>query len=871
MKSPLLSVLLVACAAVCGATENGESPLFRDPARPVETRVADLVQRLTVEEKVSLLMMDSPAIPRLKIPAYHWWNEGLHGYARSGIATVFPQAIGLAATWDPALMQRVGDVVATEARAKYNEELSERGGTRIYRGLTIWSPNINIFRDPRWGRGQETYGEDPHLAGTLAVGFVKGLQGADPRHLKTVATLKHYAVHSGPESLRHSFDAIPGARDLWETYLPAFRMGIVQGRALSVMSAYNAIDGVPAPANRFLLDEVLRTQWGFDGAVVGDVDTVADVWTAHRYKKDAAEASAASLKAGNDLCSGDTYKALHEALARGLVTQQDIDRALGRLLRLRFALGQFDPPEQVAFSTIGNESISSKASDQLALEAARKSMVLLKNTGLLPWKMDRVRSVAVIGPTADNYAAMLGNYAGTPERPVTLIEGLRAKLEPRGVKVLHESAVPLVEGLVKDAAIPRSCLVSGPGRTEQGLRLELFEKADFSGKPLFGKRDTELSRLWNAWTLSEDITVKDANLRWSGVVRVPEDGDYEFVVITSGAALLRIGEQEVRQAKVDPWQTARCVLKQSLRKGQDYPLVLEYTQGGNPHGQVELRWHPPERKDAYAAALEAARQADTVVLALGISPELEGEEMPVKLPGFEGGDRNTIALPEIQRRLLGDIAALGKPFTVVLTTGSAMSFDCTKADAIVCAWYYGQQGGTALAEILVGDCNPSGRLPVTFYASDADLPPFTDYSMRGRTYRYFEGTPLFPFGHGLSYTRFEYKELRVPQRDLKCGADLKATVTVRNAGDRDGEEVVEAYVCEQGTRPDRPLRKLVAFARVPLKPGETRTVELTVPTESLAHWDEKRGALKVEPTEYQLQVGPSSAQLPLTVSFRLRD
>jgi len=869
MKLPLFPVLLSVIVSVCAAQERIKAPVFRDPSLPVEQRVADLVGKMTMEEKISQLMMGSPAIPRLGMPAYHWWNEGLHGYARSGVATVFPQAIGLAATWDPELMQRIGDVVSTEARAKYNEELAQRGGTRIYHGLTIWSPNINIFRDPRWGRGQETYGEDPCLSGSLAVGFVKGLQGSNPRYLKTVATLKHYAVHSGPEPLRHSFNAVPGMTDLWETYLPAFRTGIMQGKALSVMSAYNAVDGVPAPASRYLLDEVLRSQWGFQGAVVGDVDTVADVWSGHHYSKDAAEASAACLKAGNDLCSGESYQALPEALARGLVTQEDIDRALGRLLRLRFALGQFDPPEMVPFSRIGSDQVATESSNHLALEAARKSMVLLKNDGVLPWKLKQLRTVAVIGPTADNQSALLGNYAGTPAKSVTLIDALRAKLEPLGVTVLHEAAVPLVEGFVKDSPLPESALVSGPEFKAHGLQLAVYDNPAFAGKPVLEKQDTELMRRWNAWTLAGDINVKNASLRWTGAVLAPQDGDYEFVVISSGAVSLSLGGQVTQFAASQEHQPARHLHTRHLRKGEACPLVLEFRQGDKPHGHIELRWHPPVKGDAYATALEAARKADQVVLALGITPELEGEEMPVKLPGFDGGDRTTLALPETQRRLLADVTALGKPVTVVLTTGAALSLDASKANALLCTWYYGQQGGQALAEILLGECNPSGRLPVTFYASDSDLPSFTDYSMKGRTYRYFTGKPLFAFGHGLSYTHFDYSDLRLPVTAITDGKRIQATVTVRNAGQVAGEEVVQVYLSEEGSRAERPLRKLVAFQRVQLAPGESRSLSFDLEPERMAHWEESSRSLVIEPTSYLLSVGPASDQLPLSARLNL--
>jgi beta-glucosidase len=742
MKSLLLPFLLFLASAAPGLAQTpgpSAQPLaFRNPDLPVAKRIDDLIGRLTIDEKISQMMMNSPAIPRLDIPAYAWWNEALHGVARKGRATVFPQAIALAATWNPALHHRIADAISTEVWAKTNELASRPGGKNSqFLGLTLWSPNINIFRDPRWGRGQETYGEDPFLTGRFAVAFVTGLQGDDPHYLKTVATLKHFAVHSGPESLRHQFNAVVSERDLHETYLPAFETGVREGHAWSLMSAYNAIDGIPAPANTRLLTDILRDDWGFPGAVVGDVDTVSDITRGHHYTKDAAEASALAVKAGTDLCSGATYKALPDSLKRGLCTEADIDAALRRLLLLRFKLGQFDPPDRVPFTKIPASDNDSPAHEQLALEASRQSLVLLKNDGALPWDVKTIKTLAVIGPTAADNQALVGNYNGTPARPVTLIKGLRDRLEPLGVKIIQEPGVPLVTG--------------------------------FHDK----------------------------------------------------SQMLKFG-----------WQT-------------------------------------PDPGAGTDRALAAAKQADHILLTLGITPALEGEEMRVNAEGFSGGDRTSILLPKCQRDLIDKIAALGKSFVVVLTNGSALSFDVSKPNAILDAWYYGEQGGNALTEALLGDYNPAGRLPITFYQSDSDLPPFTDYSMVNRTYRYFAGKPLYAFGHGLSYTTFAYEKAALSAPQATAGQTVTLRVTVKNSGSRSGDEVIQAYAHAANPPVPMPLRQLVGFLRVSFQPGETKDVEIPIPVDLLRRWDETKKSYVVDPGAYELRIGPSSDQPLLTATLQI--
>ncbi len=830
---------------------------YLDPDLPIIVRVDDLISRLTLEEKVDQLGMDTRGVPRLGIPAYQWWNEALHGVARNGVATVFPQAIALAATWNPALHRRIAEAISTEARAKYHATVRASGGaTRIYEGLTIWSPNINIFRDPRWGRGQETYGECPYLTSRFGAEFCRGLQGDDPRHLKTVATVKHYAVHSGPEAERHTFDARPSARDLWETYLPAFEAGIVEGRAQSLMSVYNAIDGVPGPVNRRLLTEVLRERWGFQGAVVGDVDCVHDVHAHHKFTRDAAESAALALQAGNDLCSGATYAALPEALERGLCAMEDLDRALRRLFTLRFRLGQFDPPGRGPYDCIPALANDAPAHDALALEAARQSLVLLKNDGALPLDLRRLRTVAVIGPVADDKSALLGNYAGTPARPVTILAGLRAKLSARGVRVLHEPGCALAAGFPENqfSFAPGELFTSAEKKTP-GVLGEFWGNRDLSGPPSHTRVDAQLDLDWDYYHPQPHIAVRDTSARWTGALVPPVSGAYLLDLTLVGGARLWFDERLV----LDEWSEGPFrirTLSTEFVAGRPVSFRIELTQNQFT-AKARLGWRVPNPSSDMQRAIAAARQADHVVLALGITPDLEGEENPFSCEGFVSGDRTTLALPAPQRALLEAVSALGKPVTLVLTAGSAVSFDPGRANAILLAWYYGQRGGEAVAEALLGECNPAGRLPVTFYRSEAELPDFRDYGMDGRTYRYFAGTPLFAFGHGLSYTTFAYRSLAFEP------TTREATVTVENTGSCAGEEVVQLYV--RDSRPGRPLLQLCGFARVALLPGEKKSVRATVDTRTWRRWDEARNDYVLDEVPRELFAGPASDRLPLRV------
>jgi beta-glucosidase len=851
-----------------------ERELWRDPRAEPARRVEDLLARMTLEEKVSQLMSDSPAIPRLGIPAYNWWNECLHGVARAGRATVFPQAIGLAATWDADLIWRVANAISDEARAKHHEFV-RRGKRDIYQGLTFWTPNINLFRDPRWGRGMETWGEDPYLTGRLAGQFIRGLQGDHPRYLKTVATAKHYAVHSGPEPLRHSFDARPTEEDLWQSYLPHFEAAVRRYGALSVMCAYNRINGDPACASPRLLDEVLRKQWGFEGYVVSDCGAIEDIYKRHKVAGTAEEAAARALKAGCDLNCGVEYRALVSAVQRGLISEGDIDTALRRLLTARFRLGMFDPPEMVPYARIPYSVNDSPAHRALALEAARKSVVLLKNEGnLLPLRKD-LGTVAVIGPNADDVDALLGNYHGDPSEPVTPLAGIRARVSSR-TRVLHARGSDLAEGLPSFETVPASRLFTSDGPDRRaGLVGEYFNMAGFNGRryrpaelthprsgdmagsaaegvrPLFTRVDREIRFRWWDGAPRPDMNDDDFGVRWTGFLAPPVTGRYYLGGIGQNAAEIYLdGRQIVRFHDIHERRYAYAAVE--LEAGKLYPLRIEFHHVVND-ADFRLVWAPP-RAGLEQEAMEAAQQADAVIVVLGLSPRLEGEEMAVPVPGFRGGDRLDLGLPAVQEQLLRKIAALGKPLVLVLMNGSALAINwaADHVPAIVEAWYPGQAGGDAIAEVLFGDYNPAGRLPVTFYRGVEQLPPFEDYRMQGRTYRYFDGEPLFPFGYGLSYTSFSYDGIRMDP-EAETGSEVRLAVEVANRGRRDGEEVVQVYVDPVERRSEQPRRRLVGFERIFLRAGERKAVEFRLTPQQLAVFEDGRWISR--PGTFRIAVG----------------
>jgi beta-glucosidase len=789
---------------------------YWNPDLPAEQRAADLVSRMTLEEKVLQMQNTAPAIERLGIPAYDWWNEALHGVARAGKATVFPQAIGLAATWDTPLMRRIAAVISTEARAKYHEAIRNNIHS-IYHGLTFWSPNINIFRDPRWGRGQETYGEDPYLTGRMAMAFIKGMQGDDPHYYKVIATAKHYAVHSGPEPSRHEFDVHPSERDLTETYLPAFRASVVDAKAYSVMCAYNAVDGVPACANTDLLEKRLRGDWGFPGYVVSDCGAITDIYRFHHYKATAGEASAAAVKAGTDLTCGREYRSLVDAVRAGLITEAEINRSIERLFVARFKLGMFDPEDRVPFSKIPYSVVDSGEHRRLALEAEREAIVLLKNeAGTLPFSA-AVKKIAVTGPSADDPEGLLGNYNGISSRQVTPLEGIQRQFAQAEVRYalgsVYAEGVPVI--------VPSEVLTPPDGKGH-GLLAEYFDNSDLQGQPKLQRVERHVYVPFQMQEPGVEAVFHQQNYaaRWTGTLRAPVSGEYAFSV--KGG----FGQPAVQVFLND--RAVELPGKERLEAGREYRFRVEY-RPQRPGAGAQVLWIPPA--DALLAeAAEAVKNADAAVVFAGLSPNLEGEEMPVKVPGFAGGDRTNLEIPEPQERLIEAAIGTGKPVVVVLTSGSAVAanYAAAHAQAVLEAWYGGEEVGTAVAETLAGVNNPAGRLPVTFYQNIDQLPPFEDYSMKGRTYRYFKGEVLYGFGYGLSYSKFRYSGLRT-RRTAKGG---QVAVRVKNESDRTGDEVVQFYVAGGGT-PDDPIRQLRGFERIRLRPGESRTVRFAVRAEDL--------------------------------------
>ncbi|HWB87449.1 MAG TPA: glycoside hydrolase family 3 C-terminal domain-containing protein [Bryobacteraceae bacterium] len=829
--SILPAILLFSCdVAVFG--QAASNPPYLNPALSPEQRAADLVSRMTLEEKVLQMQNTAPAIPRLKIPAYDWWNEALHGVARAGQATVFPQAIGMAATWDTDLVRREGDVISTEARAKYNQAIRENDHSR-YHGLTFWSPNINIFRDPRWGRGQETYGEDPFLTGQIAVAFIKGMQGTDPHYFKVIATAKHYAVHSGPEPLRHEFDARPSERDLENTYLPAFKASIIQGKADSVMCAYNAIDGEPACANTDLLQKHLRGDWGFQGYVVSDCGAIGDIYRGHKYKATAAEASAVAVKTGTDLTCGQEYRSLVDAVKQGLITEAEINKSLERLFVARFRLGMFDPPDRVPFSKIPYSEVDSAAHRQVALEAARKSIVLLKNdNNTLPLSAS-MRKIAVIGPSADDPIALLGNYNGFSSKEIPPLEGIQKEFAGK-------AEVRFALGSSYTGQTPvmiSSNVLTPPDGKGHGLLAQYFANDSFQGQPKLERVEARPnmepgmvdSALAAAFPQHEGWSV-----RWTGTLSAPVTGKYIFSPwggFSASAIQIFLDDKELTEvappSNVRLGRGRRPEMPAVLEAGHEYKLRIEYKPHG-PAGSIQVLWAPPA-EPLRAQAIDLVKQSDVALVFVGLNPSLEGEEMPVSIPGFSGGDRTDIKLPDVQHQLLDAAIATGKPVVVVLTSGSAVAVDdaAQRAAAVMEAWYDGEETGTAIAQTLDGTNNPAGRLPVTFYRAVDQLPPFDNYSMDGRTYRYFKGDPLYGFGFGLSYSKFEYSRLRA-RRNAK-GATV--SVRVKNASVRAGDEVVQLYLSGEGTA--GAIRELRGFKRIHLVPGATREVQFELGPDDL--------------------------------------
>ena len=822
---------------------------YLNPNLTVEKRVNDLVSRMTLKEKVSQMVNNAKAIPRLHIPAYNWWNECLHGVARAGIATVFPQAIGLAATWNTDLMFHIADVISTEARAKhhYFTRKNDRG---IFKGLTFWSPNINIFRDPRWGRGQETYGEDPYLTARMGVTFVKGLQGNDPKYFKVISTPKHYAVHSGPEPERHAFNAVIDIRDLYDTYLPSFEACIREAGAYSVMCAYNRFLGEACCGSSLLLKQILRDDWGFEGYVVSDCGAISDILNNHKLVNTAPEAAAIAVKSGTDLNCGRVYdSALIEAVEQELITEEEINEAVKRLFTARFKLGMFDPPEMVKYTQIPIEKNDSEAHRQLSVRAAQESIVLLKNVDdILPLKKN-LKRIAVIGPTADSYDMLLGNYNGTPSKYVTPLKGIKNKVS-NNIEVIYEPGCNLIEeGAIINNLSSEILIIDG----KPGLKAEYFKNRDLKGEPFFTRIDPlkSINWIWGA-RIPGINRESEFSIRWSGTLIAPATGEFNFRVKGDDGYRLYIDDKII----IEDW-TDHEVSTQSnhihLEKGKPYKIKVEYFRSsGWP--QLLVQWELLNI-DHFKKAIDLVKSSDVAIFVGGITAQLEGEEMRVDYDGFRDGDRTDLNLPKVQGDLLKVIHSTSTPVVLVLNSGSPLAINWEKENipAIILIWYPGQEGGTALADVLFGDYNPAGRLPVTFYKSVNQLPPFEDYNMNGRTYRYFEKEPLFSFGYGLSYTKFEYENLTVPN-EAQAGDSIKISVEVQNIGKAAGDEVVQLYIKDLVTSIPAPIRSLQGFKRIHLEPGEKRVVEFQLQPKQLAVINEDIQYV-IEPGTFEIAVG----------------
>ena len=857
VSSNYVAIVLLVFITSLGCAQS--LPAYKNTDLSAELRAADLVHRMTLEEKASQLVNQARAVPRLGIPSYDWWSEALHGVARDGV-TEFPEPIGLAATFDPEAIHRMAAAIGIEGRILNARAVKENGGySGFFQGLDFWAPNINIFRDPRWGRGQETYGEDPYLTGRMGVAYVTGMQGDDPKYYRAISTPKHFAVHSGPESTRHTADVMVSKHDELDTYLPAFRASVVEGKAGSVMCAYNNINGEPACASQFLLEDQLRGKWNFQGYVVSDCGAIVDINRNHHYRSTQSEASAVSLQRGMDnecvdggfkVTDDHDYKAYLDAVKQGQLKEADVDTALVRLFTARMKLGMFDPPSMVPYTRIDESELSSPAHRALALHIAEESIVLLKNDGTLPLKAHEAK-IAVIGPIAAESKVLLGNYNGTPTHTVSILEGLKNEFPDAHIEYLVGT-----QFLSHDASpVPSSALtVDGkPGIKVSYSKLDMsninkLEATTALAESIVPAADVSIQQLPAAVA-----DVHPLAIHWDGSLTAPETGDYNLGIVANGLFRISLDGQAVTSSYGGDGKEAKLG-RVHLEAGHPLQLHVEYTppEHGTPvarlvWAKVDLRPQP--------AAIAAAKNADVVIAVLGISSELEGEEMQVSEPGFKGGDRTSIDLPKPEEDLLEALQATGKPVVLVLTNGSALAVNWAdhNVGAILDAWYPGEEGGTAVAETISGKNDPSGRLPVTFYKGVDQLPPFESYAMKERTYRYFTGQPLYPFGYGLSYTKFSYSGVTLSARSIQAGHPLTASVVVTNTGAVAGDEVAELYLTFPGT-PGAPLRALRGFKRVHLDVNRSQTIHFELTARDLSMVTDA-GQLAVTPGKYRLSVG----------------
>ena len=827
---------------------------YQNPNLPARERAKDLCQRLTLEEKALLMQDESPAIPRLGIKKFFWWSEALHGAANMENVTVFPEPVAMAASFNPDMVYQVFDVASTEFRAQYHKRMDSGGEDQKFHSLSVWTPNVNIFRDPRWGRGQETYGEDPYLTSVMGIQVVRGLQGPESsKYRKLWACAKHYAVHSGPEYTRHTANLNDvSVRDLWETYLPAFKALVQDAKVREVMCAYQRLDDEPCCGNRRLLQQILRDEWGFQYLVVSDCGAVSDIYTSHKTSSDAVHAAAVGALAGTDVECGwnYTYRSIPEAVRRGLLTEAKVDKHVLRLLEGRFDLGEMDAPSLVPWSKIPYSAMSSPESARKSLDMARQTIVLLQNRGnLLPLKPGAGR-IAVIGPNADNAKMMWGNYNGTPNHTVTILDGIRAKHK----KVLYLPGCDLVDDKIMDSQLATRCRADG----RRGLKGTFWNNLTMEGQPVTEEQYTQPVAVTTAGMhqFAPNVDLTDFSARYETTFAPSVAGQY--VVNVEGTGHFEVYVDGERRQRIHSWRTTPTRTVLEAEAGREYRIEVRYQYVATWGSDLKIDI-AQERPIDYQAAIDKLHGIQTVVFVGGISPALEGEEMPVRLEGFQGGDRTSIELPRVQREFLRALHEAGKRVVLVNCSGSAIALapETETCDAIVQAWYAGQEGGTAVADVLFGNVNPSGKLPVTFYRSTDQLPDYEDYSMRGRTYRYFSD-PLFAFGYGLSYTTFKVGTATVTAQTLPL-SDLNAqlTIPVRNVGKRQGTEVLQLYVRDLEDK-EGPLRSLRAFQRIDLKPGASANVVLNLTPKTFELFDPSTNTMRPHAGRYELLYGTSS-------------
>ena len=858
MKQHLLSIFVACCA---GLSVSAQTLPSQDATLPARERAVDLCSRLTLEEKAQLMLDESPAIPRLGIKKFFWWSEALHGAANMDHVTVFPEPVAMAASWNPDLLYRVFDVASTEFRAQYNERMLRGSGEdEKFHSLSVWTPNVNIFRDPRWGRGQETYGEDPYLTSVMGTQVVRGLQGPEnTKYRKLWACAKHYAVHSGPEYTRHTANLTDvSPRDLWETYMPAFKTLVQDAKVREVMCAYQRLDDDPCCGSQRLLQQILRDEWGFQYLVVSDCGAVSDFYTSHMSSSSPVTASAKATLAGTDVeCGyGYAYKSIPEAVRRGLISEAEVDKHVVRLLEGRFDLGEMDDPALVEWSKIPYSAMSSKEHARIALDMARQSIVLLKNGdhgNILPLDKNSGERIAVIGPNADNAPMMWGNYNGMPNHTVTILDGIKEKVKgAKGKKVKYIQGCDLTYDKVMDCLMGTQCSFDG----RKGMKGTFWNNREMEGKPVTTQYYTTPLAVTTAGmhNFAPGVQLEGFSAKYETTF-TPEEGG-EYVVNVEGCGHFELYIDGERKFRHHIWRTTPNRVAIQAEAGKSYRIEVRFSHVQTYNANLKINIARELHID-YQQTISQLKDVQKVIFVGGISPALEGEEMPVEIEGFKGGDRTSIELPRVQRDFLRALKAAGKQVVFVCCSGSAIALtpELESCDAIVQAWYAGQEGGTAIADVLFGDYNPSGKLPVTFYKADSQLPDYEDYSMKGRTYRYFNDA-LFPFGYGLSYTTFTLGE---PTLDVTADGDGCLTIPVSNTGRRDGTEVVQLYIRPTSTDPEAPLKTLRGFQRVHVKAGQTTTVTLPLKRQSFEFFDPETNTMRTRPGSYELLYGTSSA------------